>query len=43
MDLQIPYADLALASKLAQKKGLDVETYLKMLIREALARESKAS
>ena len=42
-DLRITHADLTLASKLAQKKGLDVETYLKMLIREALARESKAS
>ena len=42
-DLRITHADLTLASKLAQKKGLDVETYLKMLIHEVLARESKAS
>ena len=42
-DLRITHADLTLASKLAQKKGLDVEIYVKMLVHEALACKSKAS
>jgi len=32
-----------MARNLAQKKGLKYQTYLKMLLHEALERESKAS
>ena len=42
-DLQIAPADLVLAIKLAEKQGMDIETYLKMVIHEALIRETKAS
>ena len=42
-DLQLPPADLALATQLARNRGIVLETYLKMLIHEALTRESKAS
>jgi hypothetical protein len=42
-DFQIPPADLALATKLAHKQGVDVEAYLKTLLHVALTRESKAS
>ncbi len=35
--------DIELARKLAEKRGLKYQTYIKMLIHEALTRESKAS
>jgi predicted DNA binding CopG/RHH family protein len=34
---------IELARKLAEKRGLKYQTYLKMLLHEALTRESKAS
>ena len=35
--------DIELARKLAEKRGLKYQTYLKMLIHEALTSEAKAS
>ena len=42
-DVEISLADLALATKLAEKKGLDVETCLKALIHDELTRKAEAS
>jgi predicted DNA binding CopG/RHH family protein len=38
--IRLPEADLAKARELAAKKGLRYQTYLKMLLHEALERES---
>ena len=37
--LRIPEADLALARKQAEQKGLPYQTYIKSLLHEALERE----
>lgn len=42
-DVQISPSDFTLASKLAQKKGMDVEIYLKALIHDELTRKAEAS
>jgi hypothetical protein len=42
-DVEISPADLALATKLAQKKGVDVEAYLKALIHDELTCNAEAS
>ncbi len=39
--LRIPAADLALARKQAEQKGLPYQTYIKSLLHEALARREK--
>jgi hypothetical protein len=39
-DVQISPADLALARKLAQKKGMEVEIYVKALIHDELTRQA---
>ena len=39
--IRLPEADLAKARELAAKKGLRYQTYLKMLLHEALEHESK--
>jgi len=41
--IRLDPADIELARTLAEKKGLKYQTYLKMLLREALLRESKAA
>lgn len=41
--IRLDPADIQLARSQAEKKGLKYQTYLKMLIHEALTRESKAS
>jgi predicted DNA binding CopG/RHH family protein len=41
--IRLDPADIELARTLADKKGLKYQTYLKMLLREALLRESKAA
>jgi len=41
--IRLDPVDIELARKLAEKRGLKYQTYLKMLIHEALALESKAS
>lgn len=38
MTLRIPKEDLETARQLAAKKGLGYQTYIKMLLREALAK-----
>ena len=40
--LRIPKEDLATVRRLAAQKGLGYQTYLKMLLREALAEKSRA-
>jgi hypothetical protein len=42
-EVQILPDDLALASQLAQKNDVDVETYIKALIHNELMKEAKAS
>jgi len=42
-EVQISPDDLALASKLAQKKDVDVEIYLKTLIHDELTRQAEIS
>lgn len=42
-DVQISGADLALATELAQNKGMDVEIYLKALIHDQLTLQAEAS
>lgn len=39
--LRLPAADIARARKLAARKGLPYQTYLKMLLHEALAKEER--
>lgn len=39
--LRIPAADLALARKQAEQKGLPYQTYIKSLLHEALAKREK--
>jgi predicted DNA binding CopG/RHH family protein len=41
--LRIPKEDLETARRLAAKKGLGYQTYIKMLLREALAKNGGAS
>jgi predicted DNA binding CopG/RHH family protein len=41
--IRLDPVDIEMARSLAQKKGLKYQTYLKMLLHEALERESKAS
>jgi predicted DNA binding CopG/RHH family protein len=41
--IRLDPVDIEMARNLAQKKGLKYQTYLKMLLHEALERESKAS
>jgi len=41
--IRLDPVDIEKARNLAQKKGLKYQTYLKMLLHEALERESKAS
>jgi len=41
--IRLDPADIELARTLAEKKGLKYQTYLKMLLREALLKESKAA
>lgn len=40
--LRIPAADLALARKQAERKGLPYQTYIKSLLHETLAKREKA-
>jgi predicted DNA binding CopG/RHH family protein len=39
--IRLPEADLALARKLAERKGLPYQTYIKSVLHEALQREAK--
>jgi predicted DNA binding CopG/RHH family protein len=39
--IRLPEADLARARKIADKKGMGYQTFLKMLVHEGLARESR--
>jgi predicted DNA binding CopG/RHH family protein len=39
--LRLPEADIAQARKLADRKGLGYQTFLKMLVHEGLAREAR--
>jgi predicted DNA binding CopG/RHH family protein len=41
--LRIPTEDLETARRLAAQKGLRYQTYIKMLLREALAKNARAS
>jgi predicted DNA binding CopG/RHH family protein len=41
--IRLDPVDIELARKLAEKRGLKYQTYLKMLLHEALTREAKAS
>jgi len=41
--IRLDPVDIELARKLAEKRGLKYQTYLKMLLHEALSREAKAS
>jgi predicted DNA binding CopG/RHH family protein len=41
--IRLDPVDIDLARKLAEKRGLKYQTYLKMLLHEALTREAKAS
>lgn len=41
ISLRVPERDLERARKLAEQKGLGYQTYLKMLLHEALGREEK--
>ena len=41
ISLRVPERDLARARKLAEQKGLGYQTYIKMLLHEALGREEK--
>lgn len=41
--LRIPKADLETARRLAAEKGLGYQTYIKMLLREALAKNAGTS
>ena len=39
LSIRLPEPDIALAQRLAQRKGLPYQTYIKSLLHEALARE----
>ena len=39
--IRLPEADIARARKLAERKGLDYQTLLKMLVHEGLVREGR--
>jgi hypothetical protein len=41
--IRMPLADLQAARELAQKKGLPYQTYMKMLLHQALEKERRAS
>jgi predicted DNA binding CopG/RHH family protein len=41
--LRIPKEDLETARRLAARKGVGYQTYIKMLLREALAKDARAS
>jgi predicted DNA binding CopG/RHH family protein len=41
ISIRIPDADLEKARAIAQRKGIPYQTYIKMLIHEALAKEAK--
>jgi predicted DNA binding CopG/RHH family protein len=41
--LRLPKEDLETARRLAARKGLGYQTYIKMLLREALAQNAKAN
>jgi len=41
--IRLDPADIEMARKLAEKRGLKYQTYLKMLLHEALQRESNAT
>ena len=41
--MRLPVADLQAAEALAHKRGLPYQTYIKMILHEALERESRAS
>jgi predicted DNA binding CopG/RHH family protein len=41
--MRLPVADILTAQGLAQNKGLPYQTYLKMLLHQALERERKAN
>jgi len=41
--IRMPLADLEAAQKMAQKKGLPYQTYMKMLLHQALEKERRAS
>lgn len=43
VSLRIPHADLALARKQAERKGLPYQTYIKSLLHETLAERERAS
>jgi predicted DNA binding CopG/RHH family protein len=43
ISLRLPERDLERARKLAEQKGMGYQTYMKMLLHEALAREEKKS
>ena len=39
--IRLPAADLAQARKIAERKGIGYQTFLKMLVREGLVRETR--
>jgi len=39
LSIRLPEPDIALAQRLAQRKGLPYQTYIKSLLHESLARE----
>lgn len=39
--IRLPEADLAQARKIAERKGIGYQTFLKMLVREGLMREAR--
>jgi len=41
--IRMPRADLQTAQEMAQKKGLPYQTYMKMLLHQALEKERRAS
>lgn len=41
ISIRLPAADLAMANRLAHKKGLPYQTYIKSLLHESLVREYK--
>ena len=41
--IRMPLADLQAAREMAQKKGLPYQTYMKMLLHQALEKERRAS
>ena len=41
ISIRLPAPDIAAAQKLARKKGIPYQTYIKMLLHDALERESR--